>query len=102
MGRLPGLADLLLDQVGPSRQGPNGLCITALSFAGMNAIAIHRSACMPETVEKVLRDLPEWFGIEEAIADYVEQAHSLPNVRRPEWTRRRRNRVGQAPQHLLR
>ena len=28
--------------------------------------------------EKVLRDLPAWFGIEEALQHYVEQANKLP------------------------
>jgi hypothetical protein len=29
---------------------------------------------IPEHVEQVLRSLPEWFGIESALLDYVEQA----------------------------
>ena len=32
----------------------------------------------PETVERLLRSLPEWFGIESSIAEYVEEAHKLP------------------------
>lgn len=31
----------------------------------------------PETVERLLRSLPEWFGIEAAIVDYVESARRL-------------------------
>jgi ribosomal protein S18 acetylase RimI-like enzyme len=34
-------------------------------------------AC-PAAWKRFLRDLPEWFGIEEALRDYVEQARSLP------------------------
>jgi GNAT superfamily N-acetyltransferase len=33
---------------------------------------------IPEHVEQVLRSLPEWFGIESALLDYVEQARVLP------------------------
>jgi GNAT superfamily N-acetyltransferase len=32
----------------------------------------------PKTVDRLLRLLPDWFGIESAIAGYVEQAHELP------------------------
>jgi GNAT superfamily N-acetyltransferase len=32
----------------------------------------------PSTVDRLLRSLPEWFGIEAAIVDYVESAHRLP------------------------
>lgn len=32
----------------------------------------------PATVERLLRKLPEWFGIESAISDYVEAARQLP------------------------
>lgn len=31
----------------------------------------------PETVERLLRSLPEWFGIESSIVEYVEHAHRL-------------------------
>lgn len=31
----------------------------------------------PETVDRLLRSLPEWFGIESSIVEYVEQAHTL-------------------------
>lgn len=31
----------------------------------------------PATVDRLLRSLPEWFGIEAAIVDYVESAHRL-------------------------
>lgn len=32
----------------------------------------------PETVDRLLRLLPDWFGIESSIVEYVEQAHELP------------------------
>jgi hypothetical protein len=32
----------------------------------------------PGTVERLLRALPEWFGIESSIAEYAESARRLP------------------------
>jgi GNAT superfamily N-acetyltransferase len=32
----------------------------------------------PETVNRLLRSLPGWFGIESSIVDYVAKAHDLP------------------------
>jgi hypothetical protein len=32
----------------------------------------------PETVDRLLRLLPDWFGIESANAGYVVKAHELP------------------------
>jgi GNAT superfamily N-acetyltransferase len=32
----------------------------------------------PETVDRLLRSLPDWFGIESANAGYVAKAHELP------------------------
>ena len=34
----------------------------------------------PEDVERLLRDLPEWFGIESSIQRYVEEARTLPTT----------------------
>jgi GNAT superfamily N-acetyltransferase len=34
----------------------------------------------PVGVERLLRGLPEWFGIESAVVDYVEDARRLPTV----------------------
>jgi GNAT superfamily N-acetyltransferase len=34
--------------------------------------------CAPDTVDRLLRLLPEWFGIEAAIVEYVERARKLP------------------------
>jgi ribosomal protein S18 acetylase RimI-like enzyme len=34
----------------------------------------------PEDVERLLRDLPEWFGIESSIQRYVEESRSLPTT----------------------
>ncbi len=33
-----------------------------------------------EAVEIILRSLPEWFGIEESLAEYVEQAKTMPTL----------------------
>lgn len=32
----------------------------------------------PDAVDRLLRSLPDWFGIEPAIAEYVMKAHDLP------------------------
>lgn len=32
----------------------------------------------PDAVERLLRELPEWFGIEDALQDYVTSARQLP------------------------
>ena len=32
----------------------------------------------PETVDRLLRSLPDWFGIESSIVEYVAKAHELP------------------------
>ncbi len=32
----------------------------------------------PATVDRLLRSLPQWFGIDSAIAEYVVKAHELP------------------------
>ena len=37
-----------------------------------------RGARDPQAVESLLRGLPQWFGIEEAIVHYVEDADHLP------------------------
>ena len=34
----------------------------------------------PDAVADLLGDLPEWFGIEESVAGYVEAARTLPSV----------------------
>ena len=34
----------------------------------------------PDDLERLLRDLPEWFGIEQSILDYVDAARTLPTV----------------------
>lgn len=35
-------------------------------------------ATIPDEVERLLRSLPEWFGIEHSIREYVDDARSLP------------------------
>jgi ribosomal protein S18 acetylase RimI-like enzyme len=37
-----------------------------------------RSEHVPEEVERLLQGLPEWFGIEQSNAEYVEDARHLP------------------------
>jgi ribosomal protein S18 acetylase RimI-like enzyme len=34
----------------------------------------------PQDVERILRSLPEWFGMEDALLDYVASAATLPSV----------------------
>jgi GNAT superfamily N-acetyltransferase len=34
----------------------------------------------PDDVERILRALPDWFGIEESLLGYVRDAEQLPNV----------------------
>jgi ribosomal protein S18 acetylase RimI-like enzyme len=34
----------------------------------------------PDAVERLLRDLPEWFGIEQSIMSYVDAARTLPST----------------------
>ncbi len=41
----------------------------------MTAVVERRHA--PDAVERVLRSLPDWFGIEEAVLDYVTKAETL-------------------------
>lgn len=37
-----------------------------------------RNGNLPDEVDRLLRGLPEWFGIEHSIRDYVEDARQLP------------------------
>jgi ribosomal protein S18 acetylase RimI-like enzyme len=34
----------------------------------------------PDELERLLRDLPEWFGIEQSILSYVDAARTLPST----------------------
>ena len=34
----------------------------------------------PDEVERLLRGLPEWFGIEQSLLDYVEHSRTLPTT----------------------
>ena len=34
----------------------------------------------PEAIEQLLRGLPEWFGIEQSLLDYVEHSRTLPTT----------------------
>ena len=41
-------------------------------------VDIASSDPVPEATERLLRELPEWFGIEDALRDYVTSARQLP------------------------
>ena len=43
-------------------------------------LVIDSSAHWPEAVATLLRELPEWFGIDESVADYIDAARYLPNA----------------------
>jgi len=43
-------------------------------------VVLEVGRCDPEAVAALLRGLPEWFGIEEATAAYVEAARTMPTV----------------------
>ena len=43
-------------------------------------VRIEAGGQWPEAVERVLRNLPEWFGIEQAILDYIEDARTLAST----------------------
>jgi GNAT superfamily N-acetyltransferase len=46
----------------------------------MHRVEVVRSGSgHPDAVERILRELPEWFGIESSIRDYVEAATRLDN-----------------------
>ena len=41
-------------------------------------VEIRRGQNDPAAIDRLLRSLPDWFGIEESIVDYVRDAHSKP------------------------
>jgi coenzyme F420-0:L-glutamate ligase / coenzyme F420-1:gamma-L-glutamate ligase len=43
-------------------------------------VEIHEAAERSRVAEAVLRDLPEWFGIEESTRQYIENAATLPTL----------------------
>ncbi len=44
----------------------------------MEGVVVRRVPAIPEKVEEILRGLPEWFGMEQALVEYIEQARTLP------------------------
>ena len=48
-----------------------------------DVVELHDSAERSRVAEAVLRDLPDWFGIEDATRSYVEQAAALPTFVAP-------------------
>jgi ribosomal protein S18 acetylase RimI-like enzyme len=43
------------------------------------SVEIRRDVRAPERVGEILRALPDWFGIEDAVLDYIEQSRVLPS-----------------------
>jgi GNAT superfamily N-acetyltransferase len=43
-------------------------------------VALEVGRCDPDAVAALLRGLPEWFGIEDATAAYIEAARTMPTV----------------------
>jgi ribosomal protein S18 acetylase RimI-like enzyme len=41
-------------------------------------VEVRRTGAIPDDVERILRDLPDWFGIESSLLGYVEAARRLP------------------------
>jgi N-acetylglutamate synthase-like GNAT family acetyltransferase len=44
----------------------------------VDGVVVGRSDPVPQDVDRLLRALPEWFGIETAIVDYIRSADELP------------------------
>ena len=43
-------------------------------------VVIDTEGQWPDAVERILRGLPDWFGIEESLLDYVENSRTLPTT----------------------
>jgi ribosomal protein S18 acetylase RimI-like enzyme len=43
-------------------------------------VTIARGGHRPDELERLLRELPEWFGIEQSILSYVDAARTLPGT----------------------
>jgi ribosomal protein S18 acetylase RimI-like enzyme len=43
-------------------------------------VRIETGGHWPDAVERLLRGLPEWFGMEQPILDYIEAARSMPST----------------------
>jgi GNAT superfamily N-acetyltransferase len=41
-------------------------------------LQVGRTGAVPDAVERILRDLPAWFGIESSLLEYVADARTLP------------------------
>jgi len=44
------------------------------------AVKIASGSQWPAEVDAILRELPEWFGIEQSVLDYVDAARNLPTT----------------------
>jgi ribosomal protein S18 acetylase RimI-like enzyme len=46
-----------------------------------DSIIIQQPECgHPEPVERILRELPEWFGMEASLLEYVDAARTMPSL----------------------
>ena len=43
-------------------------------------VAVESGGQWPADVERILRELPEWFGLEDALVGYVQASRALPTV----------------------
>jgi ribosomal protein S18 acetylase RimI-like enzyme len=50
-----------------------------MNLRGRGKIRIQTGVNDPQRVGEILRALPEWFELEDAIRDFVEQSKNLPN-----------------------
>ena len=62
-----------------TRGGPVPIYAVAAGHDGpVDPVRIVSSGPDPAAVERLVRDLPDWFGIEESVAEYVADAARLP------------------------
>jgi GNAT superfamily N-acetyltransferase len=50
-----------------------------VTLLGRVEVAVSTDGHWPDDVERILRALPEWFGMEDALLGYVDDASHLPN-----------------------
>ena len=49
-------------------------------FARVRDLVIETAGHWPDAVASLVRDLPEWFGIAQSVASYIDAASELPNT----------------------
>jgi GNAT superfamily N-acetyltransferase len=52
--------------------------VVEIAEEGVMVLTIESGGHWPDDAERIIRDLPEWFGMEDANAAYVEAARVLP------------------------